>query len=229
VILLNYEILYPGSFAMLKMDLQKGEKAKAEFGAMVAMDADLDLEGNLEGGLMGGMMRALAGEKFFFQTIRAARGPGQVLLSPASLGDILDVELDGEYQLIVQKDGFLASTDGLEISAKAQNLMQGFFSGEGFFVLKISGKGIVFLNSLGSIHAVNLIEGQEFIIDNYHLVAWPSYMHYTMEKASRGWISSFTSGEGLVCRFRGPGTVLIQSRNPGGFGSWIRKFVPGTS
>jgi len=226
---LNYKILYPGSFAMLQIDLQKGEKVKAEFGAMVAMDGDLDVEGKLEGGLMGGVMRALAGEKFFFQTIRATRGPGQVFVSPASLGDVLDVELDGEYQLTVQKDGFLAATDGIEVSAKTQNLMQGVFSGEGFFVLKISGKGVVFLNSLGAIHAVNLEEGQEFIIDNNHLVAWPSFMHYSIEKASKGWISSLTSGEGLVCRFRGPGTVLIQSRNPGGFGSWIRRFIPTSS
>ncbi|MEA1962463.1 MAG: TIGR00266 family protein [Bacillota bacterium] len=226
---MKYEILYPGSFAMLQFDLEKGEKVKAEYGAMVAMNGNLDVEGKLEGGLMGGVMRALAGEKFFFQTLKAMRGPGQVLVSPASLGDILDVELDGDYQLVVQKDGFLAATDDIEISAKAQNLMQGVFSGEGFFVLKVSGKGVVFLNALGAIHAINLEEGQEFLVDNYHLVAWPSFMHYSIEKASRGWISSFTSGEGLVCRFRGPGTVLIQSRNPGGFGSWIRKFVPSSS
>ena len=53
-------------------------------------------------------------------------------------------------------------------------------------------------------------------------------MNYTIEKASNGWISSFMSGEMLVCRFRGPGTVLIQTRNPSAFASWIRA-VAGTS
>ena len=43
-----------------------------------------------------------------------------------------------------------------------------------------------------------------------------------------GWLSSLTSGEGLVCRFRGPGRVLIQTRNPGGFGAWVRQFIPKT-
>ncbi|HER2209529.1 TPA: AIM24 family protein, partial [Streptococcus pyogenes] len=41
-----------------------------------------------------------------------------------------------------------------------------------------------------------------------------------------GWLSSVTSGEGLVCRFRGEGTVLIQSRNPHGFGQWVKQFIP---
>ena len=32
--------------------------------------------------------------------------------------------------------------------------------------------------------------------------------------------------EGFVCRFRGPGVVYIQSRNPGSFGAWVRQFIP---
>jgi uncharacterized protein (AIM24 family) len=64
------------------------------------------------------------------------------------------------------------------------------------------------------------------IIDNGHLVAWPEDMEYKIQKASSGWFSSATSGEGLVCRFTGPGRVLIQTRNPGGFGQWIRQFIP---
>jgi uncharacterized protein (AIM24 family) len=64
------------------------------------------------------------------------------------------------------------------------------------------------------------------MVDNNHLVAWPDYMHYEITKASSGWISSLTSGEALVCRFRGPGVVLIQTRNPGGFASWIRRLIP---
>ena len=52
-------------------------------------------------------------------------------------------------------------------------------------------------------------------------------MNYTIEKASSsGWLSSITSGEGLVCRFRGPGVVLIQTRNPQSFEEWIRSMIP---
>ena len=73
---------------------------------------------------------------------------------------------------------------------------------------------------------MELGEGEEVIIDNGNLVAWPDYMDYTIEKASNGWLSGIKSGECLVTRFRGPGTVLIQTRNPSSFEAWIRSMIP---
>ncbi|MGN1278368.1 MAG: AIM24 family protein, partial [Candidatus Onthovivens sp.] len=34
------------------------------------------------------------------------------------------------------------------------------------------------------------------------------------------------SGECLVCRFRGPGVVLIQTRNPDSFVKWLEGMLP---
>jgi len=222
----KYKILYQGAFPLVQINLEPGETIKAESDAMVAMSTAIDVEGKMDGGLLGGLTRMIAGESFFFQTLTARRGAGEVLLAPSIPGDVVDVELDGSYGLNVQKDGFLAGSAALQVSTKMQNLSQGLFSGEGFFVVKVSGKGIVFINSYGGIHIINLEPGQEYVVDNSHLVAWPDYMHYTIEKASSGWISTFTSGEVAVCRFRGPGPVIIQTRNPRGFGSWIRRFIP---
>lgn len=223
---MKYKILYPGAFPLVEISLQKGDTIKAESDAMVAMSSSIDVEGKLDGGLLGGLARMVAGESFFLQTLTANRGPGEVLLAPSIPGDIVDIELDGSYSLIVQKDGFLAGSANLQISTKLQNLTQGIFSGEGFFVVKISGQGMVFINSYGGVHVINLEQGQEYVVDNSHLVAWPDYMNYTIEKASKGWISTFTSGEVAVCRFRGPGPVIIQTRNPRGFGNWIKRFIP---
>lgn len=223
---MKYEILYKGAFPLVRANLEQGEGIKAESDAMVSMSSSIDVQGSMEGGFLKGVTRMLAGEKFFFQKLTARRGDGEVLLASSILGDILDIELDGTYSLRVQKDGFLAGTQGIEVDTKMQNLSKGLFSGEGFFVLNISGKGTVFLSSYGSVHGVNLEAGQEIVIDNNHLVAWPDYMDYKIEKASSGWVSSITSGEALVCRFKGPGFVFIQTRNPKSFGQWIRQFIP---
>jgi len=223
---MNYKILYQGAFPLVQAYLQHGETIKAEYDAMVGMSDTIDVEGKMDGGLLGGFARMVAGESFFFQTLTARRGPGEVLLAPSTPGDIIDVELDGSYSMIVQKNGFLAGSTELVVSTKMQNLSQGVFSGEGFFVVKISGKGILFINTYGGIHMINLEPGQEYVVDNSHLVAWPDYMQYTIEKASKGWVSTFTSGEVAVCRFRGPGPIIIQTRNPRGFGNWIRNFIP---
>lgn len=221
---MGYEILYQDAFPMVKYYLKKGERLKAESDAMIAMSSTIDITGGVEGGIMKGLTRMLSGEKFFFQYLTAARGDGEVLFSHSVPGGVIDVDLDGSYGLRVQKNGFLAATDGIEIDSKMQNLAQGFLSKEGFFVLNIRGKGVVFLSSYGAIHPINLEDGEEVIIDNGHLVAWPEYMEYHIEKASAGWGTSIMSGECLVCRFKGPGTVLIQTRNPGGFAGWVSSF-----
>lgn len=53
-------------------------------------------------------------------------------------------------------------------------------------------------------------------MDNGHLVAWNT--KYILERvASGGIISGLSSGEGLVCKFTGPGTIFLQTRNPVSF------------
>ena len=200
--MMEYKILYPEAFPVVECSLRHGEAIKAESDAMIAMDATVDVEGKMEGGVLGGIMRRVfTGESFFLQRLVASRGAGKVLFGHPLPGGIMDVALDGSYGMIVQKGGFLAAEETVNIDSKMQGLMQGFFSQEGFFLLKLTGKGIAFLSSYGVIHVLNL------------------------EAASNGWISSVMSGECLVCRFRGPGPVLIQTRNPSGFETWIQEIV----
>ncbi len=98
---LDYEFLYPGPFTMLKVRLGAGEMIKAESDAMVAMSTTIDVEGKLEGGVLGGLGRMLAGEKFFFQTLVARRGPGEVLLAHAIPGDIKAIAMNGSRPYIL--------------------------------------------------------------------------------------------------------------------------------
>ena len=224
---MKHEILYPGAFPMVRVELGAGETIKAESGAMVASSPTIDIESKMEGGFLGALSRKLlTGEKFFFQTLRASRGAGEVLLAPTVPGEIVVMELDGLNEYMVQKDGFLAGSESIKIESQMQSLSRGLLGGEGFFILKVSGEGPLILNSFGAIHKVELKPDQEYIVDNSHLVAWSGTTSYHIERAASGWVASFMSGEGFVCRFRGPGVVYIQSRNPGSFGAWVRQFIP---
>ena len=225
---MKYDILYQDAFPLVKCQLEQGEQIKAESDAMVGMSSNIEVTGGVEGGILKGFTRMLSGESFFFQYLRASRGPGEVLFAHAAPGGIIDVELDGTYGLRIQKDGFLASTMGVDIDSKAQNLAKGLFSGEGLFILNARGKGVVFLSSYGAIHPINLEAGEEYVVDNGHLVAWTDYTEYHIEKAGSGWGNAIMSGECLVCRFRGPGIVLIQTRNPKGFKGWLMKLGIGS-
>lgn len=223
---MQYEILHQGAFSLLQIKLQAGETIKAESGAMVSMTSNVELRGNVEGGLLKGIGRMLSGEKFFFQELSAKGREAEVTLAPISLGNVVAVELDGRTPLYVQKDGFLAATKDIEIGTKMQNLSKGILSGEGFFIIEIRGRGTVFLSSFGAIETKYVEAGEELIIDNGHLVAWPGNMHYNIERASRGWISTFTTGEVAVCRFRGPGAIFIQTRNARAIAAMLGQFIP---
>ena len=180
----------------------------------------------MEGGLLGGLARTfLGGESLFFQKLTAQGKAGEITLAPTMPGDISAYDLCGDYLNIVS-GGFLAAEETVDVSTKMQNLGKGFFSGAGLCVIKVYGKGKVFFNSFGAIYPIDIPRGEEFIVDTGHLVAWEGSLNYSVEKAGSGWMASLTSGEMLVCKFKGPGRVYTQSRNPGSFGSWVNGLLP---
>ncbi len=125
-----------------------------------------------------------------------------------SRGDIIAIPLDGHTQWTVGRHGFLAMSDGVVKETKSQGLGKALFSGEGLFVQKFAGTGVIFITSLGAIVQRQLRQGEQFIVDNGHLVAWTC--PYSIERAGGSLSSGMHSGEGLVCRFTGPGLIYIQ-------------------
>lgn len=215
---MKFEIFYKDTFPLIDVQLESGESIKAESGAMVSMSSNINLQGKMEGGFGKAIGRMFSGEKFFFQTLLAENGPGRVQLAPTTIGHILHFNLEKGRELIIQKDGFLAGSNSIVIDTHVQNLTKGLFSGEGFFVLRARGYGDLFLNAFGAIHPIELGPGETYIVDNAHLVAWDSSLQYNIKLASsKGMFSSFTSGEGFVTEFCGPGVVYIQTRNLKGF------------
>ncbi|KAJ4350807.1 hypothetical protein N0V95_004420 [Ascochyta clinopodiicola] len=147
-------------------------------------------------------------------------GPGELLLAPAAIGDITIIKLGGHEQWSVGKDAFLACTQGIVTEYKSQGVTKAMFSGEGLFVYKISGQGILWCTSFGAIIRKDLQKDEKYIIDNGHLVAWNC--KYVLERiASGGIVSNMMAGEGLVCKFTGPGTVFMQTRNAQAFAAWL--------
>lgn len=221
------EVLGDTSFPLVRVTLQEGEIIKAESGAMVAMSEGLELTGKMDGGLKKALGRlVLSGESFFMQQIEAKKGAGWALLAASMPGEIATLDVKPGQEWLVQKGGFLCGTPGIAVSTKVQSLMKGVFSGQGLFVVKIHGEGTAFLSTYGSIYPIELKPGECITIDNGHLVAWQSTIKYEITKGAKSWTSSLTSGEGLACRFWGPGQVLIQTRNPSSLGAWLLPFLP---
>ncbi len=80
-------------------------------------------------------------------------GPGEIIFAPHTLGDITTLRLTGKEKepWFVGKHSFLVATSGITKDYKNQGLGKAMFSGEGFFVAKISGIGLIWISSFGAI------------------------------------------------------------------------------
>ncbi len=209
---MEYEILHQDTFPVVQLKLERGESIHCERGAMITKRGGLTISGDVKGGLIGGLARSfLTNESFFTSVIDAQKGAGTVMIGPGLPGSVIPLKIEEGNSYLVEKGGFLACTAGVKLETKMQGLVKGFLSKEGFFLIKLSGSGLAFVSSYGAAHKYDLKLGEEIVIDNGHLLAWQENMHYTVERAASGIISSVTSGEGFVCKFSGPGTVYIHT------------------
>lgn len=191
---------------------------------MVSMSAGMKMETKARGGIMKSIARAaLGGESFFMNTYTATEGGGEITLAPTLPGDVIVTQMKGN-SLLVQSGSYLASSDGVEVDTKWGGAKT-FFGGEGLFMLRASGTGTLIMSSYGAIHTVKLAQGQKYIVDTGHLVAFDEGISYEV-KTVGGLKSTVFSGEGLVVQLTGPGTVALQTRSEGAFLSWLIPKIP---
>lgn len=108
---MRYEIMQPGAFAFLKVNLEAGEAIKSESDAMMMMSGNIKVEGKMEGGMLGGLARKfLSGESLFFQKLTAQNKAGEAVLAPPIPGDVGVYELQGNT-LCITSGGFLAAEE----------------------------------------------------------------------------------------------------------------------
>ncbi|KAI9644201.1 hypothetical protein NHQ30_007555 [Ciborinia camelliae] len=186
----SYRVSHRDTNTILTIQLAMGCPLTVKPGAMIAMTPTITLKGAIK----FSMKKLVIGGEMTHSTFT---GPGELLLAPSSLGDITNIRLSGDEQWSVGRDAYLASTQGVIKEYKRQGIGKAMFSGEGLFVYKISGVGLLWISSLGAIIRKDLQEGERYIVDNGHLVAWNT--KYILERvASGGIISGLSSGEGLV-------------------------------
>ena len=236
---MRIEIEHGNSFAVARVELVPGEELRAEAGAMLAMKGDVDMQTS-SGGIMRGLKRAVMGGESFFQNTFRARGAATIWLAPPLPGDVRVVQMAGvpaaqrgadvpagtSGALIVQDGSYLASDPRVEIDTSFQGA-RGFFSGEGFVMLRATGSGELLLSSYGAIEQHMLAAGERMVVDTGHLVAFTEGMPHDLRRVSRGLKSLFFSGEGIVSEFTGPGLVYTQSRSQQSFMQWLSRKLPG--
>jgi uncharacterized protein (TIGR00266 family) len=209
----------------LEIELDPGESAVAEAGALVWKDASVEMttvfgdgSGGAEGGFMGKLLgagkRLVTGESLFTTVFtHTGANKARVAFASPTPGAILPLNL-GQLggQLICQKDSFLAAARGVSIGIHFQRrVMTGLFGGEGFIMQRLEGDGWVFVQMGGTVVERELAAGEVLHVDTGCLAAYTPSVDFDLVMAG-GVKSVIFGGEGLFfARLTGPGKVWIQS------------------
>jgi uncharacterized protein (TIGR00266 family) len=210
----------------VEIELDPGESAVAEAGAMMYKDASIQMQtvfgdashqqdaGGFMGKLLGAGKRLLTGASLFMTVFtHNGKGKGHVAFGAPYPGNIIPVSLAGAGGcLICQKDSFLCAAKGVSIGIFfQQKIMTGMFGGEGFIMQKLEGDGQIFFHAGGTVVERHLQPGESIHVDTGCLVAMEPSVNFAIEQAG-GIKTALFGGEGFFfARLSGPGKIWLQS------------------
>ena len=210
----------------VEIELDPGESAIAEAGALMFKDATVQMDtvfgDGSHSGAGGGFMdkllsagkRVITGESLF-ATLYTHTGSGKARVAFAAPypGTVIPMKLDQlGGRLICQKDSFLAGARGVQIGVHFQRkVMTGLFGGEGFIMQKLEGDGWVFVHAGGCVVERELRAGERLDVDTGCVVAFTAGVDMDV-KGVPGIKSMIFGGEGVfLATLTGPGKVWLQS------------------
>ncbi len=220
---IDFEI-FGEEMQFVEIELDPGESAVAEAGAMMYMDNGISMQtifgdgSEQDTGFMGKMLgagkRLLTGESLFCTIFtHNGSGKGKVAFASPYPGKIVPLDLQ-EYDngIVCQKDAFLCAAKGVSIGIAFQRRIGvALFGGEGFIMQKLEGDGLAFVHAGGTIIEKELAAGETLRVDTGCLVALTKDVNYDIQMA-RDVKSAFFGGEGFFfASLTGPGHVWLQS------------------
>ena len=205
--------------------LNAGETMLCESGAMSWMSPNMQME--TLGGGVGKMFGRMASGETAFLNRYTANGNGMIAFASCVPGSIRAVQITPDRPVVVQKNGFLASTEGVELSVFFQKKgMAGFFGGEGFVMQKLSGNGLAFVEIDGSVVEYDLAPGQQLVVETGCVAMMDATCQMDVVSI-KGVKNVLFGGEGLFNTvITGPGHVLLQTMPLNGLAKAISALLP---
>ena len=139
------------------------------------------------------------------------KGSGTLVLEP-SFRHFLVATLEKDDELIVDKGMFYLASQSVQVEPILQkNISSGLLGNEGWFQIKITGPGIIVLESDVPMDEINIVELHIDVlkVDGNFAILRTGNLQFTVERSAKTLIGSAVSGEGLVNVFRGTGEVWL--------------------
>lgn len=226
---MKYEIK-GGNLPVVICALQPGETMVTESGAMSWMSPNMKMETGAKGGLGGAFGRMFSGESIFQNRYTAQKDEGLIAFASSFPGEIRAVDIAPGRSIVVQKRGFLACTEGVELSVFFQKKFgTGFFGGEGFIMQKLSGSGIAFAEIDGDLVEYDLAAGQQIIVDTGNVAGFEESVSIDTQMV-KGTKNIFLGGEGMFNTvLTGPGRIWLQTMPISNVAAAIAPMLPSSN
>lgn len=223
---MNYNI-EGGVMPILEVNLDNGETIITQGGGMIWMSPNLKMETSA-GGVGKAFTKMFSGESIFQNRYTAMGGPGFITIASTFMGSIIPFEITPNQPIIVQKSGFLASAEGVNLEiCFNKKIGVGVFGGEGFIMQKLTGQGTAFIEIDGYCKQYNLAPGQQIIVDTGNLAAMDATCTMDIQKAGGGFKNMVFGGEGFFNTVvTGPGRVFLQSHPISTVAGAIKPYIP---
>ena len=233
--------IYGEELQFIEVELDPGESAVAEAGAMMYMTSGIEMNtvfgdgssdsasSGIMGKLLGAGKRLLTGESLFMTVFtNTGQGKQHIAFAAPYAGRIVPMDLASlGGTLICQKDSFLCAARGVSIGIAFQRRIGvGLFGGEGFIMQRLEGDGLCFVHAGGTIQSFDLAPGQTMRVDTGCLVALQSTVNYDIQFVGKIKTALF-AGEGIFfATLAGPGKVWLQSLPLSRLADRIYKAIP---
>lgn len=207
--------------------LEAGETMITERGSMSWMTPNMKMETSTNGGLGKAFGRMLSGDSIFQNRYTAQGGQGLIAFASSFPGSIRAFDIGPGRELVVQKSGFLASEESVQLSVFFQKkLGSGFFGGEGFIMQKLSGRGKAFVEIDGSAVEYELKAGEKMVVDSGNLAMMDATCSIDIQTV-KGVKNVLFGGEGLFNTVvTGPGRIVLQTMPINNFAAAVASVLP---
>lgn len=207
--------------------VEAGETMITERGSMAWMSPNMKMDTSAHGGIGKALGRMFSGDSIFQNKYTAMGGNGMIAFASSFPGSIRAFEVRPGEEYIFQKQAFLASEAGVELSLHFQKkFSSGLFGGEGFILQRVSGQGTVFAEFDGHVIEYDLKPGQQIVIDSGYLAAMSGSCNLEIQTVP-GLKNMVFGGEGLFNTvITGPGHVWLQTMPISQVAGALRPYFP---
>jgi len=182
------------------------ETVRAEAGALSYLTGSISVHSRLIPSIPSAIKSALAMQAIYRPTYT---GTGVVTLL-SSLGGFHIMDLQDE-NWILERGTYWASEGSVDVSFHRVDFWTAYRAREPIIYLqtRVKGRGKVAVRTRGPIEELTLGEGEKVAVDGKSVIGWSSDVRFRIRRPTDNFFGKFTSGQGRLRVFFGPGRVLL--------------------